>query len=125
MLFEQEIQPIVEERFQDLKYAAATLGMCLEILGLDDEVSMDHEWGPRVTIFLSEKSHIRYAEQMMTVFRKSLPQKYKGFDMMWRQPRVDVHNTKQKILYHVSVQTVPGVLKFYGGITALPLQELD
>lgn len=125
MLYEEEIQPIMEQEFRSLKYAAATLGMCSEILGLDDEISMDHEWGPRVIIFLSEEDLTRFSTQMMPVFQESLPPKFKGFDMMWRQPHVDAHNTKKKILYHVSVRTVSEVLKFYGGITALPLQDID
>jgi hypothetical protein len=47
MLYEEQIAPTMAERFPDLRYAAATMGMCSEVLGLDDEVSMDHEWGPR------------------------------------------------------------------------------
>jgi hypothetical protein len=33
MLYEEEIEPIMEERFPDVAYAAATFGMCSEILG--------------------------------------------------------------------------------------------
>ena len=125
MLYEEEIAPIMEEKFHDLEYAAATLGMCSEILGLDDQISMDHEWGPRVILFLSEQDHARYSTDMMPVFQELLPTQFKGFDMMWRRPGVDVHDTREAILYHVSVGTVPNTLNFYGGITALPLQELD
>ena len=125
MLYEEEIKPIMEGKFPGLRYAAATLGMCSEVFGLDDEISMDHEWGPRVSIFLSEQDHIRYATDMMAVFRELLPTEFKGFDMMWRKPGVDVHDTRKTTLYHVGVSTVPKVLDFYGGITALPLQDMD
>jgi hypothetical protein len=125
MLYEEEIKPIMERRFPDLRYAAATLGMCSEVLGLDDEISMDHEWGPRVGIYLSETDHTRYASDMMPVFQELLPTKFKGFDMMWRKPGVDVHDTGETILYHVSVGTVANALRFFGGITVLPPQELD
>jgi len=125
MLYEEEIEPIMEKKFHNLKYAAATLGMCSEILGLDDEVSMDHEWGPRVIIFLSENDYLRYSKDMMPIFQELLPSKFRGFPMMWRKPGVDIHNTRETILYHVSVRTVPAVLKFYGGITSLPLEDVD
>jgi len=80
MLFEEEIKPIMEREFPTLKYAAATLGMCSEVFGLDDEVSMDHEWGPRVGIYLSQQDHLRYANDVNQVFQKNLPAKFKGFE---------------------------------------------
>ena len=125
MLYAEEIKPIMEKKFHNLKYAAATLGMCSEILGLDDEISMDHEWGPRVIIFLSENDYPRYSKDMMPNFQELLPSKFRGFNMMWRKPGVDIHNTRETILYHVYVRTVPHVLKSYGGITSLPLQDVD
>jgi hypothetical protein len=124
MLYTEEIKPIMEQRFPGLQYAAATLGMCSEVLGLDDEISMDHEWGPRVTIFLSEEDHARHSKGIESVFQESLPKKFKGFDMMWRKPGVDVHDTKETILYHVRVGTVDGALRFCGGVRALPLQDV-
>jgi hypothetical protein len=125
MLYEEEIASIMAERFPAVKYAAATLGMCSEILGLDDEVSMDHEWGPRIRVLLSEKDHARHSKDVMSVFRERLPAKFKGFDMMWRQPGVDVHDTRETILYHVWTGTVSDALGFCGGLEALPLQDVD
>ncbi len=125
MLYEEEITPIMEKKFHTLKYAAATLGMCSEILGLDDEVSMDHMWGPRVIIYLSENDYTRYSKDMMPIFRELLPSKFKGFDMMWKKPGADIIDTRETILYTVLVRTVPASLKFYGGITSLPLQDVD
>jgi hypothetical protein len=125
MLYEQEIQPIMASRFPRLRYAAATLGMCSEVLGLDDEVSMDHEWGPRVRMYLSERDHARYAAEVTSALREELPLKFAGFDMMWRQPGVDVHDTRETILYHVAVGTISDALNFCGGLAALPLPDLD
>ncbi len=45
--------------------------------------------------------------------------------MMWRKPGVDVHDTSSAVLYHVGVGTVANALKFYGGITTLPLRDED
>ena len=125
ILYEEQIESAMAQRFPNLKYAAATMGMCSEILGLDDEVSMDHEWGPRVTILLSEQDHARYAQELMSAFKELFPTRFKGFDMMWRKPGVDVHDTRRTILYHVSVRTVAQTLNFCGGLTALPLRDMD
>ncbi len=125
MLYEEQIEPILEMGFPGLPYAAATLGMCSEILGLDDAVSMDHEWGPRVTVFLSDEAYGQHAEALMQGFRDFLPKSFKGFDMMWRKPGVDVHDTKETILYHVGVSTIDRALGFCGGSAALPLQDTN
>jgi hypothetical protein len=125
MLFEEQIQPILAEKFPHVPYAAATSGMCSEILGLDDEISMDHEWGPRVTLFLSEESQVRHSAEMMAALKELLPLKFKGLDMMWRQAGVDVHNTRRTKLYHVYTSTVAGALGFAGGLQVLPLPDLE
>lgn len=82
-LYETEIAPLMEKQFPDVKYAAATYGMCSETLGLDDEVSMDHQWGPRVNVLVSDQDHSRYSQQIMAAFRESFPAQFQGFDMMW------------------------------------------
>jgi hypothetical protein len=125
MLYEEQIAPLMTERFPGLKYAAATYGMCSETLGLDDEVSMDHQWGPRVTVFLSNQDHARHGQAVMAAFRGSFPDRFKGFDVMWAKPGVDIHDTSETILYNVWTSTVGGALRFCGGAEALPLREVD
>jgi hypothetical protein len=124
-LYEEQITPLMADRFADLPFAAATFGMCSETLGLDDEVSMDHQWGPRVTVFLSEQDHARHGKKVMAAFRESLPAQFKGFDVMWAKPGVDIHDTRETILYNVWASTVGGALRFCGGAKALPLQLVD
>lgn len=88
MLYEEEIKDIMGKRFSDVKYAVATMGMCSEVLGLDDKVSMDHEWGPLIQIFVDEKDKIHHSRKMMRIFREMLPKRFKGFDTKWKNPRM-------------------------------------
>jgi hypothetical protein len=125
MLYEREVAPLLADRFPGVPYAAATLGMCSEVLGLDDEVSTDHEWGPRLWLYLAEADQARYADQMNAALRQALPTVFAGLEMQWRQPGVDLHDTREKALYHVSVGTVSGALRFLGGLDALPLGDVD
>ena len=125
LLFEEQIQPLICNRFPNLKYAAATLGMCSEILGLDDEVSMDHEWGPRVTLYLSDEDFPALSMELEKILKDSLPSSFQGFDMIWRQEGIDIHDTRKTPLYHVYINTVSRRLGFAGGYQALPLKCAD
>jgi len=124
MLFTEQIRPTLEKEFPGLEYAAATLGMCSEVLGLDDEVSLDHEWGPRVTLFLNEQDKARLAQEIHQVMQGALPESFKGFPMMWRKPGVGIHDTRETALYHVWVTTAAESLGNIG-IKRLPLEDLD
>jgi len=125
MLFEEEIRPLMETGFPGVRYAAASLGMCSETLGLDDVVSMDHMWGPRVTLFLSADDQARYGDELAQRFRQQLPKTFKGFPMGWLKPGVDVQDTTKEALYTVRTTTLDRALGFCGGEKALPLQAVD
>lgn len=123
-LFGGEVEPLMARRFPALPYAAATLGMCSEVLGLDDEVSTDHEWGPRVSLFLEEEDHAHYAAEVSAALREALPDTFMGLRMAWRTPGVAIHDTASIALYHVSVRTLSQALSFCGG-AAPPPGDLD
>ena len=126
MLYEEEIKSIMETRFSGVKYAAATIGMTSEVLGLDDKVSMDHNWGPLILIFIGEKDRIRYARKIIRTFRELLPTRFKGFDIKWFNPKngIDVVDTKDAIIYRFAITTVSNMLLWYG-IKSLPPQEMN
>lgn len=115
LLFDEQIEPMMKTKFPNLPYAAASLGMCSEILGLDDEVSKDHEWGPRITVYLKDSDFKQLSEQLEKTLNESLPTTFHGQKMMWRKEGVDIHNTTETALYHIYVNTVTKRLGFCGG----------
>lgn len=124
-LYEEEIVPLMQAHFPDMPYAAATFGMCSECLGLDDAVSMDHMWGPRLTLLFSQEDHDRYAKDVMAKIRDSLPATFNGIPVTWKKPDVDIQDTSEVALYCVWTTTVSGALGFCGGADSLPLSATD
>jgi len=53
--FQEIVRPLLANAFPELRYAAALLGPGSEVLGFDTEMSIDHDWGPRLFIFLREE----------------------------------------------------------------------
>ena len=123
MLFEEEISNIMEDKFPNLLYAATSLGPCSEILGLDDEISMDHQWGPKIGIVLSDTDYAKYSNEIMKTFKEILPANFKELNMMWAKPGVDIHNTNEKALYNIYIATLPGILNFHGKIEQIPFED--
>ena len=124
LLYEEQIAPMLRQRYPALRYAAATYGMCSECLGLDDEVSRDHMWGPRVSLVLSPEDHARHADGLRALFRAELPAIFHGHAMTWLRPGVDVQDTREASLYNLGITTLPRTLAFCGGPQALPLSEV-
>jgi hypothetical protein len=125
MLYEEEVAPLIHDIYPNLEYAAASYGMCSECLGLDDEVSMDHMWGPRITLVLSEEDHDRVADRMMAAIRKFMPRTFKGLPMTWKNTDADIQDTSEEALYSIWTTTLSGALGFCGGADALPLKDVE
>ncbi|KAA9156409.1 DUF4037 domain-containing protein [Microbacterium lushaniae] len=52
--YRQVVQPLLYERWPGLPHAAARLGAGSDVLGLDDDISRDHDWGLRLSLFVAE-----------------------------------------------------------------------
>ncbi len=55
--YAEAVRPMLVTHFPDLAHSAALLGRGSEVLGYDDAMSGDHNWEPRVIIFLRENDH--------------------------------------------------------------------
>ena len=55
------VRPLLDEAFPGLRHCAARLGEGSEVLGFDTERSTDHDWGPRLQIFLADGDAGRHA----------------------------------------------------------------
>ena len=49
------VRPLLEEHFPQVPYAAALLGPGSEVVGFDSQRSTDHDWGPRLQVFLTDR----------------------------------------------------------------------
>lgn len=76
--FEQEVEPALGSAYPELLYGAALLGRGSEVLGFDDAVSRDHNWEPRVLIFLRPEDHSRNGEAIGQHLRRAVPAQFAG-----------------------------------------------
>jgi hypothetical protein len=83
------VKPLLEKEFPSLVHSAALMGYGSDVLGYDNATSMDHNWGPRMQIFLSEQDFPDYAGKIDSFLRANLPAEYRGFPTNFSQPRYD------------------------------------
>jgi hypothetical protein len=83
--FHELALPIIDKYFPRLKISAGLLGYGSDVLGYDDNVSVDHMWGPRFYLFLS-KEDIEIKNDLMKCFEENLPYEYKGFSVNFSNP---------------------------------------
>ena len=57
LFYRNAVKPILNAEFPKLMYAAARIDYGSEVLGFDTPLSIDHDWGPRLQLFLSEKGY--------------------------------------------------------------------
>ena len=79
LLYEQAVEPILAQSFPDLTYSAALIGSGSEVLGLDTPQSMDHDWGPRLMLFLAETDHETHRDAIDHALRQELPLEIHGY----------------------------------------------
>ncbi|WP_240642276.1 DUF4037 domain-containing protein [Microbacterium sulfonylureivorans] len=69
------VSPILADRFPGLPHAAGRLGSGSDVFGWDDEVSRDHDWGLRLSLFVPADAVTEVDEQL----QRLLPEHYSGF----------------------------------------------
>ena len=73
------VRPLLEEQFSQLPYAAALLGPGSEVAGFDSPRSTDHDWGPRLQIFLSDNDADCHATALTAMLASRLPGSFRGY----------------------------------------------
>ena len=77
--YAEAVRPLLGERFPRLQYAAALLGPGSEVAGFDTERSTDHNWGPRLQVFLNADDAERYATAITAMLASRLPSSFRGY----------------------------------------------
>jgi hypothetical protein len=71
--YQEAVRPILDAAFPGLPYSAGLLGRGSEVLGFDDEMSRDHDWQPRVLLFLGDADLARHGDSIREALRVGLP----------------------------------------------------
>ncbi len=79
LFYKEAVKPVLDSNFPDLTYSAALLGKGSEVLCFDTPQSMDHDWGPRLMLFLAEADREMYQEKIDQVLHQELPAEIHGY----------------------------------------------
>ncbi len=97
--------PTINRHFPEIKnrISAGLLGEGSEMLGFDDDLSRDHDWGPRFILFLEEQDYQKYGNKLTAKFKEFRPNNFQNFSLTKTKP--------------ITVQTIDS---FYKELTGLP-----
>ena len=76
--FSDVVEPLLGWQMPGLRYAAARLGSGSDVLGLDDGMSRDHDWGCRLTLLVDEDARDQ-VQPVSRLLQESLPERFEQF----------------------------------------------
>jgi hypothetical protein len=79
LLYDEAVRPILGRRFPGMAYSAGLLGFGSDVLGFDTPQSMDHNWGPRLMLFVSDADRGRYGDDITQLLAQELPVEIHGY----------------------------------------------
>ncbi|MCE7749599.1 MAG: DUF4037 domain-containing protein [Candidatus Heimdallarchaeota archaeon] len=123
------VKSMVETEFPDLKYAAALVGQGSEVIGLDDEISKDHDWGLRLFLFIEESKYNSLNEILIDMFSERLPYSFLGYSTNWvfneDKTMRPAFIEEGKVRHRIEIYSVTSYLKKILVLDSLELSEKD
>lgn len=104
--YEQVVSPLL----RDVPHAAARLGSGSDVLGLDDGMSRDHDWGCRLTLLVDDG-----VDEVRERLERELPDTFDGhpvrFPTSWKAQghQVEVHTVDELVLSRLGVVPVDAI----------------
>ncbi len=84
--FDEIIKPLLAEKTPGVPYAVALIGPGSDVLGYDTPTSRDHDWGPRLQLFLPERELPERASLLDRVLASELSSEFQGFPTSFAPP---------------------------------------
>lgn len=79
LYFIEAVQPILDQHFPGLVYSAGRLDFGSDVLGFDTPMSRDHDWGPRLMLFVAEEELDTRRDDILRCLSKNLPVQIHGY----------------------------------------------
>ncbi|MEV0897091.1 DUF4037 domain-containing protein [Actinoplanes sp. NPDC049802] len=86
LFYLEAVRPLLDRAYPGLSHAAARIGPGSEVLGFDSERSVDHDWGPRLELFLSVEDVISHGADISALLAARLPKQICGWPTNFEPP---------------------------------------
>jgi len=111
LFYREAVRPILDEHYPDLAHSAARLGFGSDVLGFDTPQSMDHDWGPKLTLFLSPEDERRLGDAIDETLGRLLPRQIHGYPTSYdhHQDGTAVMAEAEEggaVYHHVDIRTI-------------------
>ncbi|HKF27895.1 MAG TPA: DUF4037 domain-containing protein [Candidatus Binataceae bacterium] len=121
LFYREAVAPILASAFPDLRYSAALIGYGSDVLGYDSERSTDHEWGPRLVLFLAEADREALGGAIDEVLSTRLAREFRGYSTDFTQPdenrvRSMARAEEGRVRHHVYLHSLPEFVGNYLGV---------
>jgi hypothetical protein len=77
--YREAVEPLLDKYFPALSHTAARIGSDSEVLGFDTARSADHDWGPRLQLFLTPEDTEKHAASLTGMLAEQLPKTFLGY----------------------------------------------
>jgi len=126
----EAVRPILDRHFSGMPHCAARLDYGSDVLGFDTPLSRDHGWGPKVTLFLSQKDYDTCRDSISEMMANELPTEIRGYPTNYDEPFSGDSGMQAvrhgPVRHWIAVDTIPSFFRRYLGIDpGAPIQEVD
>jgi hypothetical protein len=115
--FIEGVAPVLAVNYPEVRFSAARLGSGSEVLGYDTPRSRDHDWGPRLQLFLAPDDHRELEAQIHETLRQQLPKKILGYQTHFGPQDEEgtrlMAETDGPVDHRVEIWTVPQFFENY------------
>ncbi|MCD4753249.1 MAG: DUF4037 domain-containing protein [Anaerolineaceae bacterium] len=93
--YDECVHTILSEYYPALNYSAGLSGFGSEVLGFDTPMSRDHDWGPRMQLFLTIKDGKQYGKEIDELLSRKLPYEFYGYSTHFGLPDESDNGTRK------------------------------
>ncbi len=79
LFYLEAVRPLLDQEFPELRHTAALVGAGSDVLGFDSVRSTDHDWGPRLQVFLTDTDAASTAGAVQQMLASRLPAAFRGY----------------------------------------------
>ena len=122
LFFAEVVQSLLAARFPDVRYSAALIGYGSDVLGYDTPLSRDHEWGPRLLLFLDDETYQTAQTPIDSMLRRELPPTFRGYSTGFSAPKPGdrvrslADGVAGAIDHHIQFYTLSGFMRHELGV---------